>query len=207
MATKKKAGRISVPIRLDPREVERIDALMATVKESEAAREFGVKVDRGLVLRIAVSRGLQVMEAGAAAPRAASATAVEPKKAEIAPKKAKKAGTGQKKTENGKSDVLSGGDVAERDENGVFLAPKGWNEWSAGERIPEEHAEVHDYYVNNGWRRFWGKAGDESITFYWTGDERLHELEPFRADAGGKEVKIQTTPYGPGHLVPHGWAG
>ena len=71
MATKKKAGRISVPIRLDPREVERIDALMATVKESEAAREFGVKVDRGLVLRIAVIRGLQVMEAGAAGPSAA----------------------------------------------------------------------------------------------------------------------------------------
>ena len=26
-----------------------------------------------------------------------------------------------------------------------------------------------------------------------------------RATATGKVVKIQNTPYGPGHLVPHGW--
>ena len=193
---KAKPRRSRVGITMEPRELERIDALIDTVSNSEAAREFGVEVDRSLVLRIAVIRGLQVMEAGAASPRSVITDTVVDKSEPKKPAKAAKPVDEEEELE------------LEKDENGNLLPPLGWNEWKPKERIPEEHEKVHEYYSKNGWRRFWGKSGDENIAFYWTGDPRLVELAPFDGKGpDGKEVIIQDcAPYGKGHLIPHSWS-
>ena len=194
--SKAKPRRSRVGITLEPRELERIDALIGTVSNSEAAREFGVEVDRSLVLRIAVIRGLQVMEAGAASPRSVITDGVvetpEPKK----PAKA-----AEQAPEEEEFDL-------ETDDDGNLLPPLCWNEWKSKERIPPEHEEAHEYYSKNGWRRFWGKSGDENIAFYWTGDPRLVELAPFDGKGpDGKGVLVQDcAPYGKGHLIPHSWS-
>jgi len=188
----------SISIRMSPRDLERIDALIETVSESEAAREFGVEVDRSVVLRIAVIRGLAVMEAakGSAGPRSVTA---ETGKAAVEPAAAKQ------DPPSPPTGVVE--EEVERDEQGLIKPPEGWHAWKKSERVPEEQVLMHEYYVGKGWQRWWGKAGEENISFYWTGDERLQEIEPF-SDAGldGKGILVQTTPHGPGHLVPHGWA-
>jgi hypothetical protein len=181
-----------IGITLEPGEVERLDELIKTVSASEAAREFGVEVDRSLVLRIAVIRGLAVMEAGAASPRS---VAIERETRPATPKKAEK--VAEKPSE-----------ATKRDENGHILPPEGWNRWKSGEHIPESHTSAHEYYTTKGWHRWWGKAGDENIVFYWTGDDRLHDVEPFtQKGPDGTAVVVQkTNPYGIGHIIPHSWA-
>ena len=189
-AKKPAERRKRIGITLDPSEVKRLDALIETVSGSEAAREFGVEVDRSLVLRIAVIRGLAVMEAGAASPRS---VAVERDTRPVKPKKAEKA------AEKPAEDV-------KRDGNGHIVPPEGWNAWKAGENIPEAHAAAHEYYTTKGWQRWWGKAGDENIVFYWTGDDRLHDVELFEGKGpDGSPLLVQKTPYGVGHLIPHSW--
>jgi len=180
----------TVGIKLSPDELERLDALIGQVSQSPAAMEFGVAVDRSVVLRIAVLRGLGVMEQGAAAPRPSvvhgdvSVHAATPKATD------------------------SAASSMPRDVEGNVLPPEGWNLWSKRERIPEEQADIHSYYTRQGWKRYWGKSGDETIVFYWTGDERLHDVGLYTmADAKGKKVVVQETPYGNGHLVPHDWVG
>ena len=201
VATKKpvkppaKLRRSRIGITLEPRELSRVDALIETVSHSEAAREFGVEVDRSLVLRIAVIRGLQVMEAGAASPRSVITDQVV---ARPEPKKTKKEAAAEPK---------DGEPEPEKDEHGNVKPPEGWHEWRSGERIPEAHEQVHEYYMKNGWKRFWGKAGDETIVFYWTGDPRLTGLDLFDAAGSGKApVLLQKVgQYGTGHLIPHSW--
>lgn len=93
-------------------------------------------------------------------------------------------------------------------EDGLVATPEGWNRWGSSERIPAAHTEVHEYYTANGWERFWGRAGDEVIAFYWSPDPELQGLSSYKSlDKDGKEIKIQDTPFGPGHMIPHGWAG
>ena len=198
LSTAKRARRARIGITMEPGELARIDALISTVAQSEAAREFGVEVDRSLVLRIAVIRGLAVMEAGAASPRSVSASSAETKKVE---KPVEKKAAAEPKED----------DSVKRDGDGNVLPPSGWNEWKPAEKVPESHAAVHEYYMNKGWRRFWGssptKKGDESIAFYWTGDERLQDVEPFEGvGADGSKILVQKTPYGVGHIIPHSWA-
>lgn len=196
-AVKAKAPRRArIGITMEPRELERIDALISTVAESEAAREFGVEVDRSLVLRIAVIRGLQIMESGAASPRSVTVDAVASK-----PNKAKPA---PGLPESGPTESQ---DDLKRDTDGNIRPADGWNEWKSIERIPQGHTEVHEYYVNHGWKRYWGKLGEEVINFYWTGDERLRDVEPFGGKGPkGKGMIIQSVgPYGTGHLIPHSW--
>jgi hypothetical protein len=191
-----KPRRSRVGITLEPRELSRIDALIDTVSHSEAAREFGVEVDRSLVLRIAVIRGLQVMEAGAASPRSVitdqSVAKPEPKKV----------------VEESAQGPETDEPEPEKDKNGNVKPPEGWNEWLSGERIPESHEEVHEYYTKNGWRRFWGKAGDETIVFYWTGDPRLQGLALYDGKGPDKSTVLEQKvgPYGTGHLIPHSWS-
>ena len=181
-----------IGITLEPGEVERLDELIKTISASEAAREFGVEVDRSLVLRIAVIRGLAVMEAGAASPRS---VAIERETRPVAPKEVEKAA--EKPSE-----------AAKRGGNGHILPPEGWNQWKAGEHIPEAHTSVHEYYTTKGWQRWWGKAGEIIEVFYWTGDDRLHDVEPFAEKGpGGTTVLAQKiNPYGVGHIIPHSWA-
>ena len=197
--SKKQAPRHrSISIRMSPRDLERIDALIETVSESEAAREFGVEVDRSVVLHIAVIRGLAVMEAarGSAGPRSVTAETGKAGKAAVEPAAAKQ-------------DPSPTGVVEEkitRDKSGAIKPPEGWHVWKSTERVPESQTEVHEYYTSKGWQRWWGKAGEENISFYWTGDERLQEVEAFSgAGPGGKGILVQKTAHGPGHLVPHGW--
>ena len=190
----------SIPIRMSPRDLDRIDALIETVSESEAAREFGVEVDRGVVLRIAVIRGLAVMEAarGYAGPRSVTAETGRANRAVVEPAAAKQ----------DPPSVATGvvGEEVHRGKDGLIAPPKGWHIWKSTEKVPDSQALVHEYYTNKGWKRWWGKAGEESISFYWTGDERLQEVEAFSgAGPGGKGILVQKTAHGPGHLVPHGW--
>lgn len=197
-STKAPSRHRSVSIRMSPRDLERIDSLIETVAESEAAREFGVEVDRSVVLRIAVIRGLAVMEAaqGNAGPRSVTA---ETGKAAVEPTAAKQ------DPPSPSTGVIE--EEVKRDKSGVILPPEGWNSWKSTERVPESQTLVHEYYTSKGWQRWWGKAGNENISFYWTGDERLQSIEPFSGTGpDGKGILVQATPHGPGHLVPHSWA-
>ena len=193
--TPKKAAprRRRIGITMEPDEVKRIDALIETVSASEAAREFGVEVDRSLVLRIAVIRGLAVMEAGAASPRSVTLDGAVAK-------------SGADKAVKGAKEAKKPDESVKRAKNGHILPPDGWNQWKPGERIPEAHAAAHEYYTTKGWKRWWGKAGDENIVFYWIGDERLHGVELFDGKGpDGTLPLVQKTPYGVGHLIPHSW--
>ena len=168
----------------------RLDALVPKVASSAAAREFGITVDRHLVARMALLRGLKVMESGEQTGRVAPPPPLASRESKPSPPPPKPA------------------EPVDRDEGGHILPPDGWERWSDSEAISPTHSEVHGYYTANGWVRFWGKAGDEVIAFYWSGDPELQDLPMFKhPDRNGLEVKLQETPYGPGHIIPHGWAG
>ncbi len=67
-------------------------------------------------------------------------------------------------------------------------------------------AEIHDYYAAGGWNRYWGRVNDEVIAFYWSPDPKLQAYPSYKkTDRTGKEINVQKTPYGPGHIVPRGW--
>ena len=92
------------------------------------------------------------------------------------------------------------------DNAGMVRLPEGWHQWGVGERIPEAQADIHSYYDRQGWRRYWGRAGDETMIFYWSPDPSLQDVVVYDGlDTSGKTIKVQETPYGPGHIVPHGW--
>ena len=168
----------------------RLDELLPKVAESAAAREFGVRVDRVLVARIALLRGLDAMEKGSAAP---------PVMGKTKPKEAPKP---EKKPEP----LPSAEDTAEHDEHGMIVPPKGWRMWADSEVFPECQQSTHDYYIEHGWERDYGsspaKQKDEVIAFYWCSDSELQGLGVF-----DEALKVQETPWGPGHIIPHGWAG
>jgi hypothetical protein len=90
----------------------------------------------------------------------------------------------------------------------MVRVPDGWNLWRASERIPETQADIHSYYDRQGWRRYWGKTDNETMVFYWSPDPSLQDVVAYDGvDPSGKVIKVQETPYGPGHLIPHGWGG
>jgi hypothetical protein len=161
--------------------IERLDALVGEVASSPSALEFGVRVDRRLVARMALLKGLSVLEGSAAPPVSKSESAAKP--------------------------VESPPDAPiERDSAGFIKPPEGWSRWSKGERFPESQREAHEYYAGHGWERWWGKSGDEVIAFYWSPDSDLHDVPVFSGvGPGGEGVLVQDTPYGPGHLIPAGW--
>jgi hypothetical protein len=170
----------------------RLDELLPKVAESAAAQEFGIKVDRVLVARIALLRGLDAMERGSAAPpvvgRPKGRVKEEPKP--------------EKKPEP----LPSAEDTAEHDEHGMIVPPPGWRKWADSELFPDCQQSTHDYYISNGWDRYYGsspaKQGDEVISFYWCRDSELQSLSAF-----DEALKVQATPWGPGHIIPHGWKG
>jgi hypothetical protein len=178
----------SIKIPIDEFVAEQLDRMIPIIADSAAAREFGVSVTREMVARMALVRGLQDLRppppASAPKPTPHKSPTPAPETAEEAPPKPE----------------------APRDNAGMIRLPEGWHEWGRTERIPEGHADVHSYYDRQGWRRYWGRAGDETMIFYWSRDPSLQDVEAYDGqDKSGKSLKVQETPYGPGHIVPHGW--
>jgi hypothetical protein len=188
-------------LHLDSDTLEGLDKLVPMVAESAAAREFGIDVDRKLVARVALLRGLTAM-LGAAVANSVPETVAPPPALTLAPDVGVSEAT---TTANAVSEPV---EMADLGEDGFFDLPKGWNPWSQSERVPDEHAEVHAHYVAGGWNRYWGRVNDEVIAFYWSPDPKLQDYPSYKgADRSGKTINVQKTPYGPGHIVPAGWVG
>ena len=166
-----------------------IDKLIPAIEDTVAVREFGIKVTRETVARIALLRGLALM--GEADNCGMPQPALKP------PSKAVKA------TEAPKPEASTDRSL---NVDGTIRTPEGWRRWGKKENLPEQQSEIHAYYTSNGWDRYWGRTGDEVIAFYWANTAELQDLEMYdNVDANGKRVLLQETPYGPGHVVPHGW--
>ena len=186
------AKRQDVTLRLEPKVVQRIDDLICEVSEWPAVREFGVDVTRETVARIALLRGLQDVESQVPAPEP---TPVKRAQAPEPP---------EPPPETSVAAVVE--EEAERDENGLLVPPEGWAKWNKTERVPSHHEELHAHYEAVGWDRWWGRVGEETITFYWSPDEALHDAALYdKPDMKGKAIMNQKTPWGPGHIIPHGW--
>ncbi len=184
---------IEVPI--DDKILAQLDELVPIVSDSEAVRELGITVTRETVARLALVRGLKdsnLAPPPPGAPTKVSATATAPSKAS---------------TESLPATPVEPVEEFDLDNAGMIRVPDGWHHWSSSERIPEAHSDVHSYYDRQGWRRYWGKAGNETMVFYWSPDPSLQDVVAYDGtDSSGKVIKVQNTPYGPGHLVPHGWS-
>ena len=183
---------IEVPI--DDQILAQLDELVPIVSASEAVRELGITVTRETVARLALVRGLKdsnLAPPPPGAPTKVRATATTSSKADLLP-----------------APTPDSAPVADAplDNAGMIRLPEGWHLWRTNERIPEGHSDVHSYYDRQGWGRYWGKAGNETMVFYWSPDPSLQDVVAYDGkDSSGKVVKVQETPYGPGHLVPHGW--
>jgi hypothetical protein len=196
-----------IKLNLDALTLKRLDELVPIVAESAAAREFGVDVDRRLVSRVALLRGLTAMEA--AVPEKPAPDTPQDLSGEVAPPPPlaiplPNVDSSPSSPANG---VSEGADMSELGEDGLFGLPEGWNMWSSGERIPSEHVDIDNYYQKGGWNRYWGRVGEEVIVFYWSPDPSLQDYPSYKkADRNGKELNVQNTPHGPGHMIPHGWS-
>lgn len=192
-----------IKMTLEDELLERLDRLVPMVSQSAAAREFGITVDRHLVARVALLRGLASMEAviSANAPEAAPELGVAPPPALVLP--AIPVESGVPIADPGSEPAMT----ADIGADGLIIAPEGWNSWSKSERVPSEQAKVHKYYESGGLSRYWGRSGEEVISFYWSPDPSLQDFPSYKLqDVSGREIKVQPTPYGPGHMVPNGWS-
>jgi|TARA_R110002020_G_scaffold4088_2_gene17982 hypothetical protein len=196
-----------IKLNLDALTLKRLDGLVPIVAESAAAREFGVEVDRRLVSRVALLRGLTAMEA-AVPQKSAPETPVAPVESVAPPPPLSIPLSDDDVAASPTADGVSEAPpLTEVGEDGLFEPPEGWNLWSSGEQIPQDHHDVDSYYKKGGWKRYWGRSGDEVIAFYWSPDPALQGYPSYKkADRAGKELIIQNTPYGPGHMLPHGWS-
>ena len=182
---------IEVPI--DDQILAQLDKLVPIVSDSEAVRELGMVVTRETVARLALVRGLRAANLSPPPPVVAAGG--------VPPESLTKAD----------SEVVPVAEsapvaAAPRDNAGMVRLPEGSHLWGATERVPEAHGDVHSYYDRQGWRRYWGRTGDETMVFYWSPDPSLQDVVAYDGtDSSGKVIKVQETPYGPGHLVPHGW--
>ncbi len=186
----------TIEIPIDEQILSKLDELVPVVADSDAVRELGIVVTRETVARLALVRGLR--DANLAPPPPGSA-----KRAVTAPVSSPKA-----PVESESAPESEPVEEVPTDNAGMIRLPDGWNQWGRTERVPEAQADVHSYYDRQGWRRYWGRAGDETMVFYWTPDPSLQDVEAYDGtDPDGKVIKVQTTPNGPGHIVPHGWGG
>ena len=188
-----KAAPKGVSLDLEPQVLESIDQLIPAIEDTVAVKEFGIKVTRETVARIALLRGLDLMQNAqdCAMPSPALTAPPEPTaSAESAPE----AVTAPLESE------------VPRNVDGTIRTPEGWRRWGKNETLPDAQALLHDYYTRNGWHRYWGRAGEEIITFYWSCKEDFQDLDIYDGtDANGKTLLLRETPYGPGHMIPHGW--
>jgi hypothetical protein len=179
---------IELTLELEPRIVEDIDRLVEELKSSGPAYEFGVRVTREIAGRVAILRGLH----GAPVHQTNESTQ---------PARAVENGVGRVEDEGVAEEPVQ----YELNEEGKIEPPAGWDAW-AGELVPQEQMKVHSYYSEQGWTRMHGKLGDETIIFYWSNDPENQEVSAWGgSDMNGRKVVPQTTPFGPGHIVPLGW--
>ena len=182
---------MKLPIELDQIALDKLDQAIPAIIESTGAHELGMTVTREVAARVALLRGLKLLQARQEATAAASGSKAQPQP-----------------EPPGTAPTATG---AARDANGNIRPPEGWHKWTTGKRMPESHVEMHAYYKANGWDRWWGAVGEdgkgkELIEFYWSPREDNHKLPVFDGQGpGGKSLLIQTTPWGPGHIIPAGW--
>ena len=185
-------------LNLEPELLKRIDKLIEPVSNSVAVQELGTRVSRHLVSRIALLRGIRLMEQ-----QYTEGTEIEAHEKPAPAPVAKSAPAEAKPVEKPTKPDL---DVV-YDDDGFIKKPDGWDLWTSAS-VPSGHEEMHDHYLKQGWSRYTGKAGKEIISFYWCQDPGLHNglLYP-GIDKNGKKLLIQDTPYGPGHMIPHDYLG
>ena len=187
---------------LEPELLARIDELIGPVSKSVAVQELGTRVSRHLVSRIALLRGIRLMEQQYSE---GTEIVAHEKPAPTPPpvpaaKSAPTTDEPQVVAETPDLDVVY-------DNEGMIKQPGGWDLWTST-AVPSGHEEMHDHYLKQGWSRYTGKAGKEVISFYWCSDPGLHDADAYLgADKAGKTVLVQDTPYGPGHMIPHGYLG
>jgi len=177
---------VSLTIELDAELLNRIQNLVPEVKNWPAVQEFGVEVTWELIARIALSRGLKEM-----VPTANPESVTSPSPPSSGPEKVS--------SPEPEPPVTT-------DAGGLVQVPAGWSLWRESEKIPLPQQEVHDYYIRQGWDRWWGRVDKEVISFYYSRAPELHGVLPY-PDKGpqGKSILIQDTPWGPGHIIPHKW--
>ena len=177
-------------------ELEKLDAMIDMVAAMPVIAELGINVSRSTVARMAVVRGMRSLAAGE--------PAVADGVSEPAPKEPEPVKTPEVPGVVDEEDLP--GVQYELDGEGKIIPPDGWERWSHSEHFSGGQSEVHTYYETHGWERWWGTAGRERLVFYWNRDPSAEELEPWpQQSPNGKRVMVQDTPWGVGHIIPHGW--
>lgn len=186
------AKKLYVPVSQD--ELDLLDSMIETVAAMPLVLELGISVSRATVARMALVRGIRSLQANEAppeAPQAKPSASPAPEKPSPSPKR-------DASPDNQPTFELNS--------EGLIEPPNGWERWSKNEMVPQEQADVHTYYTNHGWERWWGTSGKERISFYWNRNPDADHLDPWpRKSDNNKSVKVQETPWGEGHIVPHGW--
>ena len=187
-------------LNFEPALLSRLDDLIEPVSGSVAVQELGTRVSRHLVARIALLRGLCMMEEQYKAGSEIVAHATN------TPKPASDVRASDPAPQRQEEPSKPPEEVAYTD-GGLVKVPDGWSLWQ-GNAVPVEHKEIHAHYTSRGLDRYTGLSGKEVIHFYWTQDPALQDVELYESpDVNGKKVLIQETPYGPGHIVPHKYKG
>ena len=169
-------------LRLESDIQDRLRAMIPVIKGLAHVKELGVEVSAETVGRMALIRGLDALE------------------------KAHSVKNGAPKPENPPDPTPDEPVSAAEPRNGVHPTPDGWARCGPNDKIPVPEAVLHDYYTQNGWDRYWGKAGDSVIYFYWTPEMGKQGLDAFPgSDKNGRRIAVQDTPWGPGHIVPANW--
>lgn len=183
--------KLYVPV--NAKELAELDAMIDMVAAMPVIAELGISVSRSTVARMALVRGMRSLAAGEESVAAtAKEPAPEPKKEPEVP------GTVDEEDLPGVQYELN--------EEGQIVPPDGWERWSPAERFDASQSEVHAYYEAHGWERWWGTAGRERLVFYWNRDPNADALDPWPGTSpNNKQVMVQSTPWGDGHIIPHGW--
>jgi len=175
-------GRGLLMLRLESDIQDRLRAMIPVIKGLAHVKELGVEVSAETVGRMALIRGLDALE------------------------KAHSVKNGAPKPEKEADPTPDEPVSAAEPRNGVHPTPDGWARCGPNDKIPVPEAVLHDYYTQNGWDRYWGKAGDSVIYFYWTPEMGKQGLDAFPgSDKNGRRIAVQDTPWGPGHIVPANW--
>ena len=172
---------MEITLTLDDDVCAHLESAMMEMRQTPTVRELGVEVTYEMVARAALLRGLRTFKGQAA--REAKAETPPPALVVV--------------EEEGEFEL---------DEFGKLPLPAGWDKCPDRDIVPEPQRLMDEYYKANGWGRYWGKVDTEVIYFYWANEPERHELEPFPGtSANGKNIMNQKTPWGPGHIIPHGW--
>lgn len=181
--TRVETSKDTLTLRLEHELQTQIGHMIPIIKGLAHVKELGVEVTRETVARMALIRGLDALQ-----------------RQHLPQNDAKKA--------DPTSDQAAEAPIsAAEPKNGVHPTPEGWTRVAPGDKIPVAQAVIHDYYTQNNWFRYWGKAGDSVIYFYWSPEVQFQDLDVFPgSDKNGKTVAVQDTPWGPGHIIPVNWS-